>query len=105
MTEIAIHTSIRLRRKQRGLRQRELADKLGRHVRQIIRWENGDAEPDEASRTALARVLGGKPDDYKVEREKVEDHEREFRRLRATNRDLARRLEEIETLVAQLLRD
>lgn len=48
---------IRRDRERRGLTQRELAEAIGMSETQVLRWENGKAEPFPASRRALERFL------------------------------------------------
>lgn len=55
---------IRTRRREAGLTQQQLAERLEFGVRQVIRWEGGEGIPGESIRSALADVLGGTRDDY-----------------------------------------
>lgn len=47
---------IRLR-KQRGWKQKDLAEKLGVHVRNLVRWEHDEARPRAQALQRIAEVL------------------------------------------------
>lgn len=49
---------IRALKKAHGLTDRELADKIGRSVSQIFRYQSGDTSCDAETLAALARALG-----------------------------------------------
>jgi len=72
----------------------------------MIRYEMGDSRPSEEVAVKLAKILGGKETDYRPELE----HERALRRdtrelelLRAADRELRKRLDDIEAALARLL--
>ena len=58
MTNIRIGTFIADLRKEQGLTQEQLAERLGVSNRSISRWENGNTLPDYSLMQALAIVLG-----------------------------------------------
>ena len=59
--------------------------------------------PSEATAARLVGVLGGTTEDYhREEREPVERPD-EIKRLRAQNRELAQRLEDLEVMVADFI--
>jgi transcriptional regulator with XRE-family HTH domain len=95
---------IRLRRKRAKLTQKQLAAALGIGERQVIRYEQDDSLPSEQIASKLAELLGGTPDDYQQPaRPALLPRDRELERLRTTNQDLARRLDQLEELVGELL--
>jgi len=53
-----LYLRIAEKRKGAGLTQQQIADRLGKNVFQISRWENGHRTPSVRSRVALAQVLG-----------------------------------------------
>lgn len=50
--------------RQKPLKQRELADKIGVDPITISRWERDVTSPSDIHRVLLARALGGHPSDY-----------------------------------------
>ena len=58
MTNIKIGTFIASLRKEQGLTQEQLAEKLGISNRSVSRWENGNTLPDFSLMQVLAAVLG-----------------------------------------------
>jgi transcriptional regulator with XRE-family HTH domain len=94
---------IRLRRKQKGWTQTDLATEIGVGLRQVMRYEKGESTPSDEVATAMARRLGGSPDEYRASPTVTAPtigQEGRIKRLETRNRDLARRLEELEALVA-----
>ena len=45
-------------RKQKGLSQEELADKIGVSRQAVSKWENGTSEPSTSNLIALAKLYG-----------------------------------------------
>lgn len=60
----ALAEIIRSRRLAAGLTQAALADALGVAYQQVQRWEHGRRRPSGRMAVALARVLGGRVEDY-----------------------------------------
>ena len=58
MTNKSMADVISSRRKERGMTQKELADKLNITDKAVSKWERGIACPDTASIPRLAQVLG-----------------------------------------------
>ena len=55
-------TIVRLRM-QKQWKQKDLAEKLGLHVRNLVRWENDQARPRQTALQQLADVLGVSPEE------------------------------------------
>ena len=62
--QVARYTRIRHQRQARRLSQGQLAEAVGVSRSTVMRWEAGESRPQPAYREALARVLGGRPEDY-----------------------------------------
>lgn len=52
--------------RDKPLKQRELADKIGVDPITVSRWERDVTTPSDVHRVLLARALGGRPDDYEA---------------------------------------
>lgn len=87
---MSIETGNRLAqlRKEKGLSQEELANRIGVSRQAISKWENGESSPDTDNLVALAKVYGvtidelingeeAKPEPEKVDAEVVEPHKDE----------------------------
>ena len=75
MVETLVSQLIRDRRKDKGWRQSDLADKMEVARNTIIRWEKGANPPDEPQRKKLAKALGGQPADYEWQPYDYERHD------------------------------
>ena len=57
-------TYIRSRRKNIGMTQKELAEKVGVSTNTVARWERGESEPSWSDFLKLCVVLGMKMEDF-----------------------------------------
>ena len=58
MDQIKIGMFIQKLRKEKGLTQKELADKFNISFQAVSKWENGETLPDSSLLLELAKVLG-----------------------------------------------
>lgn len=58
---------LKKRRNECGMTQGQLASQLNVEQAAISNWESGRYSPQRKYREALAKILGGKADDYKKE--------------------------------------
>ena len=65
-------TYIRSRRKNIGLTQKELAEKVGASMNTVARWERNESEPSWSDFIKVCVVLGMKMEDF-VEKENSND--------------------------------
>ena len=64
MSNIQLATYIRSRRKNIGLTQKELAEKVGVSMNTVARWERGETEPSFSDFLRVCVVLGINPLDF-----------------------------------------
>ncbi len=88
-------TEIKLMRAINGRTQTDVADRLGVKLRQVQRWEAGDAKMPGAAWQLLRRVWGFRGS---TDLERVADHTRGWDTLRDTERDTIQRGDAVEML-------
>ena len=64
MTDLEVAALIRKRRTELGLRQLDLAIKVGVSRYTVIRWESGKSRPQNHHLLVLARLLGVDPENF-----------------------------------------
>lgn len=57
MNERPVDSAIRTERKRAGLRQQDIADRLGVHVSAVSGWETGEFRPDPTNARRLMELL------------------------------------------------
>ena len=72
MSNIQLATYIRSRRKNIGLTQKELAEKVYVSTNTVARWERSESEPSWSDFLRVCAVLGMKMEDF-VEKENIDE--------------------------------